>query len=35
MLGAAGYRVLRVTWRQLTEEALGVVVRLAQTLASA
>jgi very-short-patch-repair endonuclease len=35
ILAAAGYRVLRVTWRQLTEEAVAVVVRLAQTLASA
>jgi very-short-patch-repair endonuclease len=35
ILAAAGYRVLRVTWRQLTEEPLAVVVRLAQTLASA
>jgi very-short-patch-repair endonuclease len=33
LLSAAGYKVFRVTWRQLTEEPVAVVVRLAQTLA--
>lgn len=31
---AAGYRVLRVTWRQLTERPEAVVARLAQALAA-
>ena len=31
-LAAMGFRVVRVTWRQLTEEAHAVLVRLAQTL---
>jgi very-short-patch-repair endonuclease len=35
VLNAAGYRVFRVTWRQLVEEPLAVAVRLAQTLAGA
>jgi very-short-patch-repair endonuclease len=34
-LSAAGYRVLRVTWRQLSDEPDAVLVRLAQTLALA
>jgi very-short-patch-repair endonuclease len=33
VLGAAGYRVLRVTWRQLIDEPIAVVVSIAQTLA--
>jgi very-short-patch-repair endonuclease len=33
VLTAAGYRVIRVTWRQLAEEPLAVVARLAQSLA--
>jgi very-short-patch-repair endonuclease len=32
-LQAAGYRVVRVTWRQLTEEPAALVARLAQALA--
>jgi very-short-patch-repair endonuclease len=32
-LTAAGFRVIRVTWRQLTEEPLAVVARIAQALA--
>ncbi|HUG41575.1 MAG TPA: type IV toxin-antitoxin system AbiEi family antitoxin domain-containing protein, partial [Longimicrobiales bacterium] len=32
LLAAAGYRVVRVTWRQLVEEADAVLVRLAQAL---
>jgi very-short-patch-repair endonuclease len=32
-LTAAGYRVVRVTWRQMREEALFVVARIAQALA--
>jgi very-short-patch-repair endonuclease len=31
-LVAAGYRVIRVTWRQLWDEAYGVVARVAQAL---
>jgi len=31
---AAGYRVMRVTWRQLTRETLAVAVRLATALAA-
>lgn len=31
-LVAAGYRVIRVTWRQITEEPLAVVASLAQAL---
>ena len=30
----AGYRVIRVTWRQLTEEPLAVVATIARALAS-
>lgn len=30
---AAGYTVIRVTWRQLTEEPLAVIARIAQALA--
>jgi very-short-patch-repair endonuclease len=33
ILAAAGYRVVRVTWRQLVQEPLAVAVRLAQALA--
>lgn len=33
VLAAAGYRVIRVTWRQLIEEPLAVAVRLGQALA--
>ena len=33
-LNAAGFRVLRITWRQLAEEPLAVIARLAQALAS-
>jgi very-short-patch-repair endonuclease len=32
-LSAAGYRVLRFTWRQLVEEPVAVIARLAQALA--
>lgn len=32
ILAAAGYRVIRVTWRQLTREPIAVAVRLAQAL---
>jgi very-short-patch-repair endonuclease len=35
VLGAVGYRVLRVTWRQLVDEPIAVAVRIAQTLAKA
>ena len=31
-LTGAGFRVVRVTWRQLTEESLAIVARLAQAL---
>ena len=34
-LAAAGYRVIRVTWRQLTREPEAVLVRLAQAIAGA
>ena len=34
VLVAAGYRVIRATWRQLEHEPLGVVARLAAALAS-
>jgi very-short-patch-repair endonuclease len=34
-LAAGGYRVMRVTWRQLTREPMAVAVRLAQALAVA
>jgi very-short-patch-repair endonuclease len=34
-LAAAGYQVLRITWRQLDDEPLAVVARLAQALALA
>ncbi|HEY2316871.1 MAG TPA: DUF559 domain-containing protein, partial [Solirubrobacteraceae bacterium] len=33
-LTAAGYTVIRTTWHQLTEETLGVAVRVATTLAT-
>lgn len=33
ILVAAGYRVIRVTWRQLTEEPMAVMVRIGQALA--
>jgi very-short-patch-repair endonuclease len=33
-LNAAGFRVIRITWRQLVEEPAAVVARLAQALAS-
>ena len=32
---SAGYLVLRITWRQLREEPLFVVARLAQAIATA
>ncbi|HEY2770925.1 MAG TPA: DUF559 domain-containing protein, partial [Solirubrobacteraceae bacterium] len=32
VLTAAGYRVIRITWRQLTQEPLAVIARLAQAL---
>jgi very-short-patch-repair endonuclease len=32
ILTAAGYRVIRITWRQLTQEPLAVIARLAQAL---
>jgi very-short-patch-repair endonuclease len=32
-LVAAGYRVIRITWRQLTTEPYAVIARLAQALA--
>lgn len=35
ILNAAGYDVFRVTWRQLVDEPMAVVVRIAQTLAKA
>jgi very-short-patch-repair endonuclease len=34
ILAAVGYTVIRITWRQLTEEPLEVVARLAQALGS-
>jgi very-short-patch-repair endonuclease/predicted transcriptional regulator of viral defense system len=34
VLIAAGYRVIRVTWRQLEEEPLAVITRVAQALAA-
>lgn len=34
-LAAAGYTVIRITWRQLRDEPVAVAVRLAQALASA
>jgi very-short-patch-repair endonuclease len=34
-LGAAGYRVMRVTWRQIVDEPFAVIARLAQALAQA
>ena len=34
-LTAHGYRVLRFTWRQLNDEPLAVVARIAQALGSA
>jgi very-short-patch-repair endonuclease len=33
-LSAAGYRVLRVTWRQLCDEPLAVIARLVAALAA-
>jgi very-short-patch-repair endonuclease len=33
-LVAAGYRVIRVTWRQITDETVGVAARLATALAA-
>ncbi|MFZ0041498.1 MAG: DUF559 domain-containing protein [Solirubrobacteraceae bacterium] len=33
VLTAAGYRVIRVTWRQLEHEPVAVAVRIAQALA--
>jgi very-short-patch-repair endonuclease len=33
ILTAAGYHVIRVTWRQLRDEPMVVIVRLAQALA--
>jgi very-short-patch-repair endonuclease len=33
-LNATGFRVLRITWRQLVEEPVAVIARLAQALAS-
>ncbi len=35
VMTAAGYRVVRVTWRQMREEALFVVARIAQAIALA
>ena len=32
ILVAAGYRVIRVTWRQLQEEPMAVMVRIGQAL---
>jgi very-short-patch-repair endonuclease len=32
-LQAAGYRVIRVTWRQLVDEPEAVIARIAQALA--
>jgi very-short-patch-repair endonuclease len=32
-LAARGFRVIRVTWRQLTEQPLAVVARIAGALA--
>ncbi|HEY2769959.1 MAG TPA: type IV toxin-antitoxin system AbiEi family antitoxin domain-containing protein [Solirubrobacteraceae bacterium] len=34
VLVAAGYRVIRITWRQLNEQPFAVIARLAQALAS-
>lgn len=34
-LTACGYRVIRVTWRQITDESFAVVARIAQALGSA
>ena len=31
---SSGYRVLRITWRQLRDEQLFVVARLAQAMAA-
>jgi very-short-patch-repair endonuclease len=33
VLVAAGWRVIRITWRQLTKEPLAVLARLAMALA--
>jgi len=33
-LNAAGFRVIRITWRQLVEEPLAVIARIARALAS-
>ncbi len=35
VLAAAGYRVIRVTWRQLWDEPIAVIARIAQALAVA
>jgi very-short-patch-repair endonuclease len=35
ILVAAGYRVVRVTWRQLRQEPMAVMVRIGQALAVA
>jgi very-short-patch-repair endonuclease len=35
ILVAAGYRVIRITWRQLRDEPLAVIVRIAQALTAA
>lgn len=32
-LAAAGFQVIRITWRQLEQEPMAVVARLAQALA--
>jgi very-short-patch-repair endonuclease len=32
ILAAAGYRVIRVTWRQLRDEPMAVMVRVGQAL---
>jgi very-short-patch-repair endonuclease len=34
-LVAAGYRVIRITWRQLTDEPLAVIASVAQALTAA
>ena len=31
-LGAAGFRVIRVTWQQLVEEPIAVIARIARAL---
>jgi very-short-patch-repair endonuclease len=32
VLAAAGYRAIRVTWRQLQEESMALAVRIGQAL---